>query len=517
MRTTVAPLVLAVTLPLSAQSPASAPAPAAAPVTFTEHVAPILFAHCASCHRPGEAAPFPLLSYDDARRKARMIQRVTRSRFMPPWHAEPGHVPFADERRLTAAQIATLGAWADGGAPEGDPRKLPPLPEFPQGWQLGTPDLVVTMKAPFAVPASGGDIYRNFVLPLGLTEDRWVVAVELRPTARSVVHHSLFFLDETGSARAQDGRDGRPGFRGMNFGAQALLGGGGGARRGGSLGGWAVGGTPRRLPMDLALPLPKGADLVLQTHFHPSGKVEQEQTTVGLYFAPKPPARTLVPIQVPPLFGATWGIDIPAGESRYVVKDSFTLPVVVDAVMVGGHAHYLCTTMRCTAKAPDGSEQVLLSVPRWDFNWQDHYAFRAPVRLAKGTVLTMELTYDNSADNPANPNAPPRRVRWGRESNDEMGSITLQVVPADEAQLPELQRAVRAAVTNRVPRNMSRLALGMVDRILEWDRNGDGKIEESEVPERFRPFLDQVDRNGDRVITKDEIEALRQELRGGRR
>jgi hypothetical protein len=488
------------------------PAPAPANVTFTEHVAPILFAHCASCHRPGEAAPFPLLSYADARKKARMIQRVTDSRFMPPWHAEPGHVPFADERRLTEAQIATLKAWVDAGAPEGDPGKLPPLPKFPEGWQLGTPDLVVSMKAAFEVPASGGDIYRNFVLPLGLTEDQWVVAVELRPSARSVVHHSLFFLDDTGRAREADGKDGKPGFRGMSFGAQSLVATGG--RRSGSLGGWAVGGTPRRLPMDLAMPLPKGSDLVLQTHFHPSGKAEREQTTVGLYFSKKPPTRTMVPIQLPPFFGATWGIDIPAGEKHYTVKDSITLPVAVDAVLVGGHAHYLCTTMHCTAKLPDGSEQVLLAIPRWDFNWQDHYAFQKPVRLPKGTVLTMELVYDNSADNPANPHSPPRRVRWGRESNDEMGSMTLQVVPADEAELPLLQRGVRAAAT-RTPRGAGRLVAGIADRIMDWDRNQDGKVEESEVPERFRRFLDQVDLNGDRVVTKDEIEALKKESQGG--
>jgi hypothetical protein len=216
---------------------------------FAEHVAPILYVRCASCHRPGEAAPFPLLRYEDAKKRAAMIADVVEDRLMPPWHAAPGHLAFVGERRLSDSEIATLRAWAEAGAPEGPREKTPAPPAFEAGWQLGEPDLVLTMEEAFEVPASGPDVYRNFVLKLALDEDRWVRAIELRPSARKVVHHSLFFVDTTGSAREQDGRDGKPGFRGMSFA------GGGGARalrdRGetlggwGQLGGWAVGMTPQ--------------------------------------------------------------------------------------------------------------------------------------------------------------------------------------------------------------------------------------------------------------------------------
>src|SRR5262249_43610484 len=177
-------------------------------------------------------------------------------------------------------------------------------------------------------------------------------------------------------------KDGKPGFRGM-----------GGIARSGSLGGWAVGGTPQHLPGGLAMPLPKGSDLILSTHFHPSGKAEQEKTTVGLYFAKQKPSRTLVGFQAPPLFGMLTGLSIPAGAKDYKVRGSFTAPVDMELVDVGGHAHYLCQTVKATAKLPDGTAKSLLSIPRWDFNWQGRYTYREAVKLPKGTVISVELTY----------------------------------------------------------------------------------------------------------------------------
>src|SRR5436190_11208519 len=188
-----------------------------AAVTFTEHIAPIVFQQCVSCHRPGEVGPFSLLTYNDVHKKAKLAQRLTESRTMPPWHPEPGHGEFRSERRLTDTQIALFKRWVESGMAEGDPAKLPKPPQYVDGWHLGKPDLVVTMDKAFEVPATGRDIYRNFVLPLNLTEDKWVTAIELRPTARPVVHHVLFFLDTTGKARARDGQDGQPGYRGAGF------------------------------------------------------------------------------------------------------------------------------------------------------------------------------------------------------------------------------------------------------------------------------------------------------------
>ena len=213
--------------------------PASGPVTFSEHVAPIVFSNCAPCHRPGEAAPFPLLGYRDARPLAKAIASATSSRSMPPWKAGPGDYHFRNERRLTDAQIRTIAQWVADGALEGDPATLPPLPRFTEGWQLGQPDLVVMMGEAFEVPAKGPDVYRSFVVPLGLDRDAWVRAVDFRPSARSVVHHSLFFLDNTGAARERDEDDAGPGFSGGMGGAAGL--GGRRNRLGGLLAGRGAG------------------------------------------------------------------------------------------------------------------------------------------------------------------------------------------------------------------------------------------------------------------------------------
>lgn len=429
----------------------------ASDVTYAKHIAPILYQNCVSCHRPGQAGPFSLLSYADARGHSDTIRSVVHERYMPPWKAAAPVDAFVGERRLTDEQVRLIATWVDAGCPEGNASDLPPRPTFSDGWALGTPDLVVKMSAPFEIPAEGGDVYRSFVLPAGLGDDKWVKAIELHPKAKSAVHHALFFIDSTGAARELDGADGKPGIGGMGF-----LGGGRGSgagallknalQKGGvrgqfagimGLGGYVPGTTPQRLPADLALPLPKGSDIVMQTHFHPSGKPEVEQAELALYFADRPPSKMLAPIQVPPLFGIGKAIDIPAGERAYTVADSFTLPIEVDAYIVGGHAHYICRRMSLTAKLPDGSERVLLRIDDWDLDWQDRYTYRDPVRLPAGTVLSATLIYDNSSDNPENPHSPPQRIRWGRQSTDEMGSIGLTVVAVDEHQRPTLQAALR--------------------------------------------------------------------------
>jgi mono/diheme cytochrome c family protein len=480
-------------------------APEPAP-TFNRDIAPLVHASCASCHRPGEAGPFPLLTHEDVSRKARTILRVLEDRSMPPWHATSGDFPFAHDRRLTEDQIRTFAAWTEAGTPRGDgPDPVPP--SFPSGWTLGEPDLVLTMPAGFDVPAEGPDIYRNFALKLRLPEDRWVKAIELRPSARGVVHHSLFFLDTSGTALAEDGKDGRPGFRGMGF------------RRAGSLGGYVPGSTVQFLPDDYAMPLPKGADLVLSTHFHPSGKPETEQSTVGIYFADTPPSRTLTPVQVPPAFGAGMGIDIPAGESRYVVQDRFTLPVEADALSVGGHAHYLCVSQTLTARFPDGSSRLLLGIDDWDLDWQDRYFFAQPVRLPAGTVLEAELVYDNSAANPDNPFSPPRRVRWGHESTDEMGSVTLLLSPVPGAPESALAQAVRRSQASVLGAVLSRprdaFALGLARRLQGLDADGDGRLQASELPRLHRDRALAFDRDADGALDDEEISALLESVRSG--
>ena len=437
-------------------------------VTFSEHVAPILFANCTSCHRPGEAAPFALMSYRDARPLAKAIASATAAHAMPPWKAGPSDYPFANARQLSADQVATIQKWVADGALEGDPSRLPALPKFTDGWQLGPPDLTVSMSEAFEVPARGSDVYRNFVVPLNLDRDTWVRAIEFRPSARSVVHHSLFFLDATGGARERDAEDPLPGFPGgMGSGRVAsggrggrgalagLLGAGGTAnspdddpvaRIAGNLGGWALGGRALELPSGLAFFVAKGSDLILSTHFHPSGKVEREKSSVGLYFSSSPPTQAFATIQLPPIFGVFEGLDIPADDGHYTIKDSFVIPVDVRAFSVGAHAHYLGKQMRLTATLPNGDVKTLLRIDDWDFSWQERYRFADFVSLPKGTRLDAEISYDNTSANKRNPSHPPVRVTWGEESNDEMGSIGLQVVAASPGELPQLRQAFLAHV-----------------------------------------------------------------------
>ncbi len=428
---------------------------AAAP-NFTEHIAPIVFKNCTGCHRPGEAAPFTLLNYDDVKKRGALIAAVTKNRVMPPWHADQGYAAFRDERRLSDEQIATFAAWVKAGMPEGPKAKLPELPKFPEGWQLGKPDLVLTMNQAFEVPADGPDIYRNFSLPIALPEDKWIKAIELRPSARRVVHHVLYFLDTTQAARKLDGKDGKPGFSGMSSARVAA---------GGGIGGWAVGASPRFLPEGLAHPLPKGADLMIQTHFHPTGKAEREQTTIGIYLTDKKPERMLTGVQVPALFGVGAGLDIPAGERNYKIKDSFTLPADIEVFGAGAHAHYIAKTMHLTATLPSGETKTVLAINDWDFAWQDQYYFEKSFILPKGTKVEVELTYDNSEQNPRNPQSPPKRVQWGEGSFDEMGSMSLIAVPADAKDTAllraELQKKRDEAIRNAMKqRTLGRLTGG---------------------------------------------------------
>jgi hypothetical protein len=312
--------------------------------------------------------------------------------------------------------------------PEGSAADKIEPPKFASGWMLGEPDLVVEMPAAYHVPADGPDIYRNIAVPLGLTEDKWVTAIDMKPSARAVVHHVLYFADGNGRVHEKPQQGSEPGFSGMRAGGASI-----------PLGGWAVGAQPHLFPQGLALRVPKSSDLVVQYHFHPTGKPEAEKSVIGLYFAKKPPERTLTRIQMPLHYSLFSGLDIPAGEKDFVLRDSYTLPVAADAVGVGAHAHYIARQMKMTATLPDGEVKTLLSIKDWDFAWQDRYFFQQLVPLPKGTKLDVEIHWDNSAENPRNPSSPPVRVTWGEESKDEMGSISLIAVPHEESDLGTLQ------------------------------------------------------------------------------
>ena len=497
----------------------------ASEVTFATHIAKIMYDHCSTCHRPGQSGPFSLLTYEDFRKHSETIAVVTKDRYMPPWKPVHTGIDFANHRRLSDEQIKMIASWVAANCPEGPKDKMPAAPQFTDGWALGKPDLVVKMQSPFKVPAEGKDLYRSFVLPVGLSEDKWIKAYELRPTARSVVHHALFFVDDTGSVRNQSERDGQPGLKGMNF----LRGIGGNFmergpdRLAGGLGGYVPGAVPNPLPGDLARFLPKGSDIIMQTHFHPSGKAEVEQAELGLYFADRPPAQRLVPIQLPPLFGIGAGLDIAPGEANFQIHGNYVLPIDVRGIEIGGHAHYICREMRMTAKLPNGEKIELLYIDDWDLDWQDQYQFASFQVLPKGTELNVAITYDNSANNPENPYSPPQRISWGRESNDEMGSITMQVIAVDESQRQvleeDLRKATRESLRKRVQSQSSGLAalgggtLGQGGMLKLLDRNRDGKLQEKEVPEKLRDRLfDFLDNNGDGELDSEELAAGRRSL-----
>src|SRR5579871_5743628 len=327
--------------------------------TFSRDVAPLLYQHCASCHHPGEVASFPLLSYQDAKKRAKLIAEVTAKRYMPPWLPAAGYVHFAGERRLTSSEIDTIGRWAEAGAPEGDPGAAPSQPHFPEGWQLGTPDLTVRMPQPFTIAADGPDQYMCFVIPLGLNANKYVRAMEFRPQARSVVHHALFLLDA-----AHIGR--KLGESYPCFGTPGFL-------PSGALGGWTPGMQPVRMPNGLQEILRKGSDLVMQVHYHPIGKAETDQSELGLYFTDQPPVKWVADIPL-----GSNHIDIPAGDRSYKVRDHFTLPVDVKAIGIIPHAHYICKKMEGWAILPDGRKQWLLRIDDWDFNWQEQYRYATP-------------------------------------------------------------------------------------------------------------------------------------------
>lgn len=415
---------LFVALAVCAAAPAQTSAADEVP-TYSKHVAPILWKNCASCHRAGEVGPFSLLSYEDAAKRAEFIVEITASRRMPPWKAEPNFGSFHDVRRLSDADLATLKRWADAGAPEGNPADLPAPPKFVDGWQLGEPDLVLEMPEEFDVPADGPDIYQCFVLPIPTTEHRTVAAAEFRPGNRRVVHHAIMFLDANGAARTKDAAEPGQGYK--SFGGPGVIPTGG-------LGSWAPGSIPRKLPKGIGKYLRHGSDLVLQIHYHPDGKPERDRSKVGIYFT-KEPAATIVG----GLAMMNTRLSIPAGEKHHKVTMK-SEPMAADVYLLGlgPHMHLLGRKFEALAKTPSGDVIPLIRINDWDFNWQLGYGYSKPVKLPQGSVIHVEAEYDNSEDNPHNPNSPPKIVTWGEETTDEMCLLSVLLITDTKADLVKI-------------------------------------------------------------------------------
>jgi tetratricopeptide (TPR) repeat protein len=405
----------------------------AEPITFYKQVAPIVYQSCAPCHRPGEPGPFPLLTYTDVRKHGRQIVSVIQRRYMPPWLPEAGHGDFQEERRLTDAQIRTIEEWVRQGAPAGSPADAPPLPKFVPGWQLGEPDLAIEAAAPYSLPAGGPDQYWNFVLPLKMPGTRWVKAIEIRPGNIRAVHHANVLIDRSRSARMQEKSPGA-GFAGMDLNIESdtfdpdshfLF--------------WKPGGTPWVEPAGMAWRADPGTNLVLNVHMQPTGKPEQVQPSIGLYFTDQAATKYPMLLQLE----HDGALDIPPGDADFPVSDDFVVPMDMDALAVYPHAHYLGHVLEGYATLPGGARQWLIRIPDWDPNWQSVYRYKEPVFLPKGAVVSMRYRYDNSAANPRNPNQPPRRVRGGNRATDEMAHLWLQVLPRGvEDRRMELQEAI---------------------------------------------------------------------------
>jgi tetratricopeptide (TPR) repeat protein/mono/diheme cytochrome c family protein len=398
---------------LRADRSTAAPGPA---VTFNRDIAPILYAHCATCHRPGEIGPFSLLTYRDARQHVTQIVDATRRRVMPPWKPEAGKGDFIGARVLSADEIHLIEQWAADGAPEGSASDLPPAPQWTSRWQLGTPDLVVTMPDAYTLPADGGDVFRTFVIPIPTDSPRYVRGVEFHPGNPRAVHHANLGVDRTRSSRRLDLADPEPGYVGGMVPDAAYP--------PGYMLGWTPGQRPRPSPDGMPWRLEPGSDFVVQLHMQPTGKPEPVQVSLGLFFTDTPPARTPVGLRL-----GSETIDIPPGDADYVISDRYVLPVDVDVLAIQPHAHNLGRKMTAEARLPDGTTRPLISIANWDFRWQDVYRYTEPFALPKGSVISMRFTYDNSDANPRNPFHPPRRIVWGQNTSDEMGDLWIQVVP----------------------------------------------------------------------------------------
>lgn len=400
----------------------SAPVAAFVP-TFHKDIAPILHRHCTPCHRPGAAGPFPLITFEHARKHAREIVDTTSRRRMPPWLPSADSLEFRGTRGISDLEIHTLKTWLDDGLPEGDRTRSPTPPTFPGDWILGTPDLVVELPEDFVLDPDGPDVYRNFTVPIPTRELRYVATFEFQPR-NPAVHHARIQFDPTGQCRHLDERDPAPGFDGMNSPARYPP---------GHMLTWAPGRDPNPASEAFSWPLEPRSDLVLQLHLQRTGRRENIRPRIGFHFSNNPPTH------LPAIVSLTsQTIDIPPGATDHVVTRSVRLPCPVDLLSLMPHAHQLATSVNLVATFPDGSSRTLLRIPRWDFRWQGEYILRQPLRLPQDTELRVRFAFDNSSANPVNPNRPPRRTRFGPQTTDEMAELHLQLLPANPRDLPQL-------------------------------------------------------------------------------
>lgn len=419
------------------------------PVTWRGQVAPIVYANCAGCHHTGGSGPFDLTTYTSARRWGPQIADVVESRYMPPWLPEPNTGPhavqFEGNRRLKASDIELLTTWVKAGMPEGAGPE-PVAPVFRRDWQMGPPDLVLEMPVAVTEPASGSDIFVNFILPAKVTGTHWIRAMEIQPNAGQLVHHANVVIDRTASLRTAHPEDWQGGIPGMDLKIDS----GDAFDPDSHFLFWKPDSTALVEPPGMPWRLDEGNDLVLNMHLKPTGKPEQVRARIGLYFTDKPAASRPLLLQLE----HDGALDIPAGDSNFVVSDELRLPVAVDLLGVYPHAHYLGREMEAWATLPGGQRQEILLIRHWDIDRQAVYRLTQPLPLPAGTVVHMRYTYDNSAANVHNPSSPPVRVKAGNRASDEMSHLWIQVLPHAEgkgdARLP-LEQAWMENILRKSP------------------------------------------------------------------
>ncbi len=380
-------------------------------VTYAENIAPILNAHCTSCHHDGAVAPFSLVGYEASKKQSANIASATDGKRMPPWKAVHGYGTFLDENRLTESELTILKTWAETGAARGDVKKEPKPQVFSNDWDLGKPDVILTQTKPFKLEAEGADIYRNFVFDLKNTEPVYVTAMDVKPGNRKVVHHIIGFLDAgNGATRlAKNNTDGQEGY--------TSSGGGIGTVPSGSLGGWAPGVTVRKTLPGTAFVVKPGTKIVMQVHYHKDGKPEMDQTKLGLYTTKVKPEK-----EVDILWCANPMFQIPVGAASHRVAWKQTIPADATIYTVMPHMHLLGKSMKAKLVKSDGTEVPLVFVDKWDFNWQLVYALKEPLQVKKGWKIAVEAIYDNSDANPYKTN---RAVTWGEQTTDEMALLVI--------------------------------------------------------------------------------------------
>ena len=420
--------------PLLALALCAAPMLAASGVTFTRDVAPIVYKRCVNCHHADDIAPMPLVTYADARPWAKAMRQAVLTRQMPPWHADPHMGNFANDRRLRESEIDTIKAWVDQGAVEGDAKDLPAAPQFPDGWKIGKPDVVIAIPEEYVVQANGPDEYVNFTVPTNFTEDRWVTALELRPGNRKIVHHAHVSVFEPpkpkapGEPEKKDNftiHEGKldhinPAMPVLDDGCSSADGGNWPGRHpsenGTMLASYLPGKDPDIFPEGYARLIPAGAQLTFQIHYNSRSitKRETDRTSVGIVFAKAPPKQRLRRIDI-----SNYLFQIPAGDGNHEVTACYVLPKDVEFMSYTAHMHFRGKDMKFEAVHPDGARETLFFVPHYSFNWQTEYQLSRPVAVEKGTKIVITAHFDNSPNNAYNPD-PSKAVRWGGPSYEEM-------------------------------------------------------------------------------------------------